>query len=264
MKQSYFLILGALCLVLGLSVFSINKAMSQSSPTPTPTPTMSPTSIAPERSVYIARLRPLNDSGVAGELQIVMDDGTVGVAERVFGLAGGIAHQQYVDAGTLCPDAAADTNQDGYIDALEAENYTGVPGTPLAFPDSSFPSAAESGNLNFIQSYVSATFFAGLSPVPSQSPVPQPISSTSPSPSSSPTPSPSASVVLSLSQQKNVLSKAIPEYNANSAPNLEGQVVVIHGIDPSTNLPDSVQALDGYTPQATLPVACGRLRQVLE
>ena len=37
--------------------------------------------------------------------------------------------------------------------------------------------------------------------------------------------------------------------------------VVIHGIDPTSGLPETVATLDGLTREATLPVACGELTQ---
>lgn len=47
----------------------------------------------------------------------------------------------------------------------------------------------------------------------------------------------------------------------NTALKLGTRHVVIHGVDPATDLPDSVQSLPGLPAWATLPVACGELVQ---
>lgn len=43
---------------------------------------------------------------------------------------------------------------------------------------------------------------------------------------------------------------------------LEQRTVFLHGINPDTQLPDSVQSLPNVPPQVTLPVACGELTLV--
>lgn len=43
---------------------------------------------------------------------------------------------------------------------------------------------------------------------------------------------------------------------------LERRVVVLHGINPDTSLPESVQSLAGLPATATLPVACGIIERV--
>jgi hypothetical protein len=44
--------------------------------------------------------------------------------------------------------------------------------------------------------------------------------------------------------------------------NLPARHVVVHGIDLSTPLPSTVQSLPGLPAQATLPIACGEIREV--
>lgn len=43
--------------------------------------------------------------------------------------------------------------------------------------------------------------------------------------------------------------------------NLEGRVVVIHGVDPRTKLPETFAVKDGLTAQASAPIACGILKR---
>lgn len=43
--------------------------------------------------------------------------------------------------------------------------------------------------------------------------------------------------------------------------NLEGRVIVIHGVDPRTKLPDTFATRDGLTPQAAAPIVCGIIKR---
>ena len=43
--------------------------------------------------------------------------------------------------------------------------------------------------------------------------------------------------------------------------NLEGRVVVIHGVDPRTQIPDTFAVIDNLTKQASAPIACGILKR---
>lgn len=208
------------------------------SPIPSPTSTFSPPAVS-QRSVYFSKVRPLNNSGVWGDVMIVVDDNSVGALVRAIGLQPGMQHSQYVESGTLCPDQNADQNNDGYIDSVEAANFVGLPFLTLSFSDGSFPIPSESGKVNFI-----GTVGGNVStptPVMSSSTMPLPVSS-SPVSSASPTALP--------------VSGTTPNLN-----NLGGLAVVINGVGSNVQLPSTVQ---GVNPNADLPVACGRLRQNLE
>lgn len=43
--------------------------------------------------------------------------------------------------------------------------------------------------------------------------------------------------------------------------NLEGRVVVIHGVDPRTKIPDTFATRDGLTVQAAAPIVCGIIKR---
>ena len=44
--------------------------------------------------------------------------------------------------------------------------------------------------------------------------------------------------------------------------NLAGRVVMIHGVAQKTNIPSTMRGVDGMTPQASAPIACGVLYRV--
>ena len=56
-------------------------------------------------------------------------------------------------------------------------------------------------------------------------------------------------------------SKSHFQEELDQALKLDTRHVVIHGVDPATELPDTVQSLPGAPAWATLPVACGELVQ---
>ena len=43
--------------------------------------------------------------------------------------------------------------------------------------------------------------------------------------------------------------------------NLEGRVIIIHGVDPRTRLPDTFATKDNLTPQAAAPIVCGIIKR---
>lgn len=44
--------------------------------------------------------------------------------------------------------------------------------------------------------------------------------------------------------------------------NLGGRVVIMHGVDAKTNMPATVATVNGMTPQASVPIACGIIQRV--
>ncbi|SDY90252.1 hypothetical protein [Citreimonas salinaria] len=122
---------------------------------------------------------------------------------------------------SACPDAAADTNGDGYVDLIETREQAGV--TMIPFTDApaglqiesrNYPIAGEGGRMTYeqtvelaaLQDEVEAAF----------------------------------DTPLALSQR----------------------VVFIHGAPEGTELPDSVQTLEGVPAAVTIPIACAELDAV--
>jgi hypothetical protein len=227
---------------------SVLAQNGESGGSPGATPSASPSQSQLQtttREVYLAQLNPANGAAANGSALIVVDGNQAGIFIQAQGLAPGVSHEQHIHLGTACATSSADTNQDGYVDAVEATVVTGPPALPLAFipgqdGSSSYPVAAQDGTVNYIASLSLSAAKSLLSTAAAAAPAPSP--STSESAAPSPESSPGTSAQLGL----------------------EGKVIEIHGTDPNTALPATVQGIDGKSAAATLPQACGQLQRMTE
>ncbi|MFL5812223.1 MAG: hypothetical protein ACJ763_01490 [Bdellovibrionia bacterium] len=236
------------------------KASPGASPTASPTVSPSPASAggatgSTTRQVYSAVLNPANGSGATGTVTVVVDQGRIGAMVQASNLAPDVVHEMHIHQGTACANISADVNGDGVVDAVEAEAISGppiiplslsgdiAPATPQASASMVFPTAAADGVLNYINGGSSA-FLSSL-PAPGTA---SPQAGVAATPSVSPTISPTASGSAG---------------SANLA--LSGRVVEIHGVSPTTLLPNTAASdVSGMTPQQTLGVACGVLVPLTE
>ncbi len=143
-------------------------------------------------------------------------------------MAPSIMHAQHVHAGAVCPPPYADTNNDGFIDVVEGLPYYGAILIPLdsdlsTQPAGAFPTASSTGSIGYIASTSYQTLLDDL-----QAPDPNP-------------------------------GDAVVKLGAGKPLDLFNRTVVFHGVAPGTPLPNTVQSIGGLPPQATLPVACGRI-----
>jgi hypothetical protein len=175
----------------------------------------------------------------------------MGAMVQAANLAPDVVHEMHIHQGTACANISADVNGDGFVDAVEAEAISGppiiplslsgdiAPATPQASASMIFPIAAADGSLNYINGGSSA-FLSSL-PAPGSASSQAGVAAT---PNISPTATGSAG-------------------SANLA--LSGRVVEIHGVSPTTLLPNTVASdVSGMTPQQTLGVACGVLVPLTE
>jgi hypothetical protein len=152
----------------------------------------------------------------------------------------------HIHQGNACADFSADLNNDGIVDAVESEAVVGPPIIPLslsgdlnrsnaqAAANQIYSTAAPDGVVNYINAGPSA-FLSSL-----------------PAPATTATPTATAS-------------PAAGEMAGTASLALSGRVVEIHGIDPTTVLPNTVASdVARKTPQETLGVACGVLVPVTE
>jgi hypothetical protein len=139
------------------------------------------------------------------------------------------SHPQFVFTGGACPSATSDTNGDGYVDIVEATTVAGNPFLPL---DSDLRDQASGGvfplgmNYNYDESTSYQTMLADLH--------------------------------LPDTDTADLLAKL----GATEDLNLEGRVVMVHGIASSTTVPGTVVGAGGLSPQQTLPIACGVVARV--
>jgi hypothetical protein len=177
-------------------------------------------------------------SNPSGLVNIGIKGDTLKADVQVRGLAPNTKEYQAVHTDSRCPTAADDTNKDGYVDVVEARAATGgvlfalsdqigaplpkpSPG-PSPNPTQKFPTSDSNGNYSYTQSASLAALLESLRK-----------------------PGPNGEV---------------PKLGPQEDLHLERRVVVIHGVPADTKLPPSVQGIGGYSPQQTLPVACGELK----
>lgn len=133
-------------------------------------------------------------------------------------------HMQHVHIGSRCPAPADNENGDGYIDAVEAGNVSGGALVPL---DSDLRSQAAGGIFpsGMTYEYNESTSFQAML----------------------------ADLRLPDDNTEDTLVKLGADENLN----LEGKVLMVHGIPSSTTLPPTVRGVDGLSPQQALPILCG-------
>lgn len=133
-------------------------------------------------------------------------------------------HIQHIHVGTRCPVSEDDTNSDGYIDAIEVKAAVGEAIVPLDDDLSSQSNGENFPNGPFIN-YSESTSYTSM-----MADLHLPDTNTS-------------DEVIKLELDENL--------------NLEGKTILIHGVSPSTELPNTVQTNNGLTPQESLPILCG-------
>lgn len=143
----------------------------------------------------------------------------------------GLLHAQYVRVGSRCPSIQDDTNQDGIIDAVEGEAVYGKVLFPLDGDLSSqsgsagyFPVGDKYGNYNYSEVASFKDFMLDL-----------------------------------REKDSNDGYYKLPR---NQPLNIEGRVVVVHGVEATTVLPETVRTLGRLANHQTLPIVCGIVKKV--
>lgn len=187
-----------------------------------------------DQGIYRAVLQPLN-TAIAGnttgtvEIKIVGDD--VVVQSNVVGAPAGVKHLQNITTATSCP--STDTNGDTIIDITEALSNAGKILIPL---DSDLsqqldgmdfgPIANGSGSYVYKRSTTLSMMLADLRAFD---------------------PDPLDPVV-----------KIAPEQDIK----LAGRVLIVHGVNSRSNLPDTVATVGTLSREQALPIACGQLVRI--
>jgi hypothetical protein len=138
-------------------------------------------------------------------------------------------HRQYIYTGNSCPTLAEDdTNQDGFVDAVEASQKAGSPLIPLdgdistqEGDNDTFPVANENGTYEYAESASLAQIVEDLN-------------ATDPNPDD-----------------------FLVKLPAGEDLNLVNRVYVVLGVPESVQLPISVASLPGLTAHQSVPIACG-------
>jgi hypothetical protein len=152
---------------------------------------------------------------------------------RLTNAGAGVIHAQNVRTGTRCPTLDDDLNQDGIIDASEGEAIYG----PLLFPldgdlssQSSHDGVFPVGDIYGNYIYSKVTKFT--------------------------------SFIKDLRSMDN--NDGYPKLPKEKPLDIEGRVVVVHGIDSAVELPSSVMSVGRLSRHQSLPIVCGVIMKVWE
>jgi hypothetical protein len=139
-------------------------------------------------------------------------------------------HMQNLRIGTACPTASSDKNKDGYIDAVESQAVTGRITVPF---DADLSSQNSGANIYPTGSYTySKSTSYGL-------------------------------MLTDLRQHNDHMPSSMMKLNAGDDLPMDGRVVAIYGVYPTTSLPKSVETVDGLSSQQSIVIACGTLSRVV-
>lgn len=181
---------------------------------------------------YRGSLKELNSTiapGVFGNVKIDINRDKFDVSVNLVNAPLG-PHIQRLSIGNECPTMTDDTNGDGYIDALESQNVTGKALIPFDGDLSTQDAGATEYPVDSYQYVESAAFSTMLADLIAKDPNPE---------------------------------DSVTKLTAANELSFEGKVVVVHGVPAETVLPPTVQSIDGLAPQATLPIACGKMERSL-
>lgn len=184
---------------------------------------------------YLASFTPLNEKiagKVSGALTIHKEGDFLAAHVRVLGAAPKIIHAQNVHFGQVCPTEAADLNQDGVVDIMEAQQFTGNTFIPLDGDINAqysllgtYPVADDWGAYVYAQTGSYTLFMQDLAAADE---VPD----------------------------DHIVKPAVAAFN------LQGKVVMIQGVAEDINLPESAESTTDLTANQILPIACGILDRV--
>lgn len=233
-------------LTMGLiTLASCGNKMSSPSPSPVrtttpPAPQTGPVGPVVEKEeldpgTYKTVLLPVNSFGpdeAGGEFTISIKDDVFMAESQVNGVHGGMKHYQEVLTGEECPDENADANFDGVIDVMEASAVSGNTLLPL---DSHLNTQVEGITYGPIANEGGYYFYRRSS---------------------------SFSLLMEdlLSYDddpEDHLMKLAPPTKLT----LSKKVIMVYGLSPEVELPESVQGRAGLSPHESTPVLCGRLKR---
>jgi hypothetical protein len=218
-------------LALTASFFTLVACGNQNS---TKTAPASQNLLLTEAGYYEAKLSPINAhlaTETSGSALIKVKADEFSAEVKIDGAAVQIPHRQAIHVADACPTLVSDLNNDGIIDAIEAQKDYGPMIIPLDMDlktqlevDQKFPNADFSGNYFYRQTVSMMEMLKDLTN-------------------------------KDLDLADNVV-------KLNSSLGLAGRQVVIYGVPESVELPESVGAMKNLSSHASLPIACGTLIKI--
>lgn len=169
-----------------------------------------------------------------GTLDVVIEGDEFKATMNMQGVPGNVVHAQHITVGSSCPTATNDVNNDSYVDVLEGAPNYGLILIPLDGDledqddgENGFPRANSGGSYTWSKT-------ASLS-----------------------------RMIADLQDADVDLEDGLTKLNGSDL-NLAGKVVIVHGVNSNSNLPDSVATLDDFRNHQSLPIACGVIERVAE
>jgi hypothetical protein len=190
--------------------------------------TTTPASIAGD---YLVILRPLNNHLAGwipnGKSELKIDDKTLSIKSWIDD-SSAVTHRQFILKGSRCPTLEDDKNKDGVIDIIETVRVSGKILHPLdnnlqvqLGPLDQYPF----GNFSYDQEISLKNLEEDLR-----------------QPDSNP--------------DDHVIKLTPKEFLS-----FENKVMIVLGVSEKTLLPDSIQTLDGVSPQLSIPIVCGLIKK---
>jgi hypothetical protein len=181
-------------------------------------------------TAYVAKLHPQNTKvtglKTTGEAKFSLSGDALAITIKVEKLPPDIMHLQHFhgfkdNRDASCPPEAADKNGDGIIDLIETEPASGT--TMVPFHDD--PVSMEIVRDTYPKASADGSY--------------------------------DYEETVSLKNLSGAFAKAFDDKELD----LERRVVFIHGVLPTTKLPESVATLGTIPAQVTLPIACGKIER---
>jgi hypothetical protein len=183
---------------------------------------------------YQATLSPINAhlaGDVTGSALVKVKGDNLTVEVKVNGSPAQISHGQSIHIADACPTLSSDINKDGVIDGVEGQKSYGPVIIPLDSDlktqiekDIRFPTSDFSGNYYYRQQASISEMMKDLTG-------------------------------KDLDMTDNLI-------KIKSSLGLAGRQVVIYGVASDVAIPESVNAINGQTKSASLPIACGTLIKI--
>ena len=184
-------------------------------------------------SQYHAQLKPLNTRmGIhQGWVEISVSDNQFWARIKFKGRMSKNGHPQHIHLTHRCPTSADDLNRDGILDFKEALVASG----PILLPLDGNLNSQVKGMSDFpkMRRKESSYYYSEASNVDR---------------------------MMNDLRGRDVIQDNIVKLKSDEELALQKRVVIIYGIDQDISLPVSVSSQHGYSPQHSLPVACGKIQ----
>lgn len=180
-----------------------------------------------------------------GTFEMVIEGDEVKATVNMQGVPSGVVHAQHIMIGDSCPTEANNVgNNDEYIDVIEgATSYK-----TILIPLDGDLEDQEDGREGFPRASADGTYQYSKTGSLSK-------------------------MIADLRDDRDDLEDIVDEVTdvedlyaklESDELNLEGKVIVIHGVKEDANLPDSVRTIEGFRSHQSLPIACGVIQRVAE